>query len=115
RVSKEPEAHGRVRYLTARERKALLAACRRSQLPELELLVMLAMTTGMRRGEILQLRWSDVDLKRGHAVLHKTKNRERRAVRLVRQVVALLKKRASQKRQPSDLVFGTPEGKQLDP
>jgi len=115
RVSKEPEARGRVRYLATRERKALLTACRESQLPELELLVMLAMTTGMRRGEILQLRWNDVDLKRGHAVLHKTKNRERRAVRLVRQVVVLLKKRASQKRQDSDLIFGTPDGKQLDP
>lgn len=110
RVSKEPEPTGRVRYLNDKERDALLKACRKSALKELELLALLALTTGMRRGEILGLRWPDVDLKRRQAVLHKTKNRERRAVPLVPQVANMLQERAKVRRLDTDLVFAQPAG-----
>lgn len=116
RVSKESEPGGRVRYLNDKERDALLKACRASPLKELELLVLLALTTGMRRGEILGLRWADVDLKRRQAVLHKTKNRERRAVPLVPQVADLLKERAKKRREDTDLVFAQEgRGAPIDP
>ena len=105
RVSKEQEAQGRVRFLSDDERARLLAACRASDLRELELIVMLALTTGMRRGEILGLRWPDVDLKRRIAVLHKTKNRDRRGVPLSAGVVALLGAHAKVRRLDTDLVF----------
>lgn len=115
-VSKEKEPGGRVRFLSTKEQKALLKACQLSPLKELYLLVLLAVTTGMRRGEILGLRWSDIDLKRNQLVLHKTKNRERRAVPLVPQVSALLKKRLKAKRGDVKLVFPQPgTNKPLDP
>ncbi len=115
RVSKEAESQGRVRYLAKKEWRGLLAASRKSPLPELELLVTLAVTTGMRRGEILQLRWSNVDLKSGQAVLHKTKNRERRSVRLIPRAVALLRKHWKRSAEISDFVFCGVEGRPLDP
>lgn len=108
RVTKETESQGRVRYLSDDERTRLLKACRESNLPELELIVQLAITTGMRKGEILGLRWPDIDLARAQAVLHKTKNRERRGASIVPHVLALLKDHAKVRRLDTDLVFPQP-------
>ena len=108
RVTKGTETTGRVRYLADDERERLLRACRESPLAELELIAMLAISTGMRRGEILGLRWSDIDTKRRQAVLHKTKNRERRSVPIVPEVIALLEAHAKVRRLDTDLVFPQP-------
>jgi integrase len=108
RVSKEAEPRGRVRYLSEPERSALLAACARSRLPELEAIVLLALTTGMRRGEILALRWPDIDLKRRQLVLHKTKNTDRRSVPIVPSVAVLLEQLAKVRRLDTDRIFPQP-------
>jgi integrase len=108
RVARKTEPPGRVRYLSDDERKRLLAACSASRMAELHLIVMLALTTGMRRGEIRELRWSDIDVSRRAAVLEKTKNRERRAVPLVPQVFALLAAHGRLRRVDTDLVFPQP-------
>lgn len=105
RVSKPSEPAGRVRYLSDKELERLIEACRASKLKELELIVLLAITTGMRRGEILGLRWPDVDMRRHQAVLLKTKNRERRAVPLVPRVLPLLAEHAKVRRLDTDFVF----------
>ncbi len=105
RVSKKPEPRGRVRYLSDEERAGLLNACRKSELPELYLIVLFAMTTGMRRGELLGLRWQDVDLERHAAVLHNTKNGDRRSVLIVPEVAALLREHGRVRRLDNDLVF----------
>ncbi len=108
RVAKEQESQGRVRYLSDEERKRLLDACRKSELPELYLIVLFAITTGMRRGELLGLRWSDVDLERGVAVIHHTKNGDRRSVPIVPEVAALLRQHGRVRRLDSDMVFPSP-------
>ena len=69
---------GRVRYLQPTELRALLAAC-----PDwLRPIAALAAFTAMRRGEILNLRWLDVDMKGGRLLLPQTKNGEGRVVYL---------------------------------
>lgn len=105
RVAKERESPGRVRYLSDEEREALLEACRKSELTELYLIVMLALTTGMRRGEILGMRWSDVDLERRLIVLNKTKNRDRRSVPIVPEVLNLLREHGKVRQLGNDMVF----------
>jgi integrase len=105
RVSKEKESDGRVRYLSDDERIRLIDACRKSELSELHLIVMLALTTGMRRGEILGLRWPDVDLERKTIVLNKTKNRDRRSVPIVPAVESLLREHGRVRRLDTDLLF----------
>src|SRR5262245_31888747 len=56
---------GRVRYLQPTELRTLLESC-----PGwLRLIVALAVCTGMRRGEILDLRWLDVDLQHRRVML----------------------------------------------
>jgi integrase len=80
KVRKPPASPGRVRVLSDAERLRLLDACLQSRHPGLYRLVLLALTTGAKRGELLSLHWQDVDLERGYLRLTQTKNRERRAV-----------------------------------
>ncbi len=111
RVSKESEPGGRVRYLSDTEREALLVACRKSELRELYLIVLLALTTGMRRGEVIGLKWADIDQRRSSIVLHKTKNKERRSVPIVSIVQEALHNHAKVRRLDCELVFPGPGDK----
>ncbi len=105
-VDKNPETRGRVRYLTDDERGRLLLACRESSWTRLYLLVLLALTTGARRGELLALRWCDIDLDRGEAILHDTKNGDRRVLVLLPQALEELSRFAPKDAQTSAaLVF----------
>ena len=89
-VEKNQESRGRVRYLSDNERDRLLAACHESAWPRLHVFVLMALTTGARRGELLRLRWKDVDVDRGEAELEETKNGDRRILVLLPQVIAEL-------------------------
>jgi len=103
-VQRRPENPGCTRYLSAGERERLLDACRASSWPQLYLLVLLALTTGARKGELLGLRWADVDLERNEAHCGRTKNGDPRTLPLVPAVVDLL--RAAQGK-PTALVFAS--------
>jgi integrase len=59
--------------------------------PWVKPVVQFALHTAMRRGEMLGLRWRDVDLERRVAVLHDTKNGDTRRVPLSTGAVALLR------------------------
>ena len=112
-VEKEPR--GRVRFLSDEERDDLLAACRESKNPRLYPLVVLALSTGARRGELLSLRWGDLDWKRQVAVLLDTKNRERRALPITGHALEVLQGLAKVRRIDSDLIFANPAGKATFP
>lgn len=58
--------------------------------PYVKPVMLLALETAMRRGELLSLTWEHVDLKRQVAVLPMTKNGEARSVPLSRRAVAIL-------------------------
>lgn len=73
---------GRTRFLSDTEREKLLEVCRDSPCPYLYPLVMLAICTGARFGEIINLRWVDIDFERRVMRLEQTKNGEKRAVPL---------------------------------
>jgi integrase len=105
RVNKKPEPRGVVRYLSDDERAALLDACRKSEYKPLYLIVLFALTTGMRRGELFGLRWQDIDLERRVAVLHNTKNGDRRSVPIVPEVAELLREHGRVRRLDNDQVF----------
>jgi len=62
------------RYLSDEERKKLLEACLESSWDKMYLLVLLGITTGMRKSELINLRWSDINFDKRLASLAKTKN-----------------------------------------
>ena len=114
-VKKLREPRGRVRFLSDEERSRLLAACQVADDSRLYVLVVLAVSTGARQGELLRLRWPDIDLRRGVAVLHQTKNDERRALPLTGLALAVLTERSKVRRLDTDLVFANSEGQPIFP
>jgi len=76
---KEPK--GKDRILSEEEEMRLLEAVRlTTKSQHLEPIIITALNTGMRKGEILGLRWSNVDLKNGVIIVEGTKNGEIRKV-----------------------------------
>jgi integrase len=96
-VKGAPEGAGRVRFLTAEERDRLLKVSRISAWPKLYLLILMASTTGARRGELLGLRKRDLELPEakdvtGTATLPRTKNGDARVLVLTPAVIAEIKR-----------------------
>jgi integrase len=70
------ENNRRLRYLSQSECQTLIHNCQGSTRG----IVVTALNTGMRKGEILGLKWEQVDLRHGFILLDKTKNGERREI-----------------------------------
>lgn len=105
KVSKPREERGRVRFLDDEERYRLLEACKASSNPYIYIVVVLALSTGMRASEIKNLVWRDVELERGRIVLQHTKNGERRVLPITGVALELLKELASTPKGKDDLLF----------
>lgn len=105
RVRKFAESRGRVRYLTDDELPELISACRSSGNSDLLVAVMLALSTGARQAELMELRWKQIDLKAQTALLIDTKNGERRTLPIVGEALALLKERAKVRKIGDDRLF----------
>ena len=91
----------RVRYLQPTELRAVLGAC-----PEwLRPIAGLAVATGMRRGEVLGLRWLDIDFKGGRIMLPQTKNGDGRVVYLNTMAQHVLATVPLGNAKPTHLVF----------
>jgi integrase len=72
----------RSRRLSTEEEQRLIAACDEGKIPFLRPLMIVAVETGMRRGELLGLKWSDISHNRRVITLELTKNGSRRDVPL---------------------------------
>ncbi|MGA2467339.1 MAG: tyrosine-type recombinase/integrase [Thermodesulfobacteriota bacterium] len=92
----------RVRFLMPNEIQILLSCCPDNLKP----IVMVALHTGMRREEILSLRWTQVNLTTGIIHLDKTKNHKSRNVKMNVTVRSVL----CQVCQGSEFVFCKPDG-----
>ena len=107
-VKQVREAEKAVRVLSTEEIERLLEAC-----PSVRwrALIALAVYTGMRRGELLALRWRDVDLDTGTVWVrntseHLTKSRKNRVLALGRELCELLRELA----RKGELVFHSQHG-----
>jgi integrase len=109
-IRRKKEPRGRTRFLSDEERTELLKACAKSVWQPLRTLVLLAITTGARKGELTGLRWADVDLKKGRALVHETKNDEPRTLPLAGQVLEALRDLKLMDSARSEYVFPQPSG-----
>ena len=105
RVKKPSVSNDRVRFLDDDERQRFLNACQESSNKQLYLCVILAMSTGMRQAELMELTWKDVDIKADFLLLNKTKNGNRRHVPLAGHGLELLKEHAKLRRIDTSLLF----------
>jgi integrase len=104
RIPMEKEPPGRVRFLTEEEFERLYNAC-----PEwLKPVVLTARHTGMRKENILSLKWSEVDLFRRVINLEQTKNNERLCIPINDTLMEVLKKLAKVRHINSLYVFYHP-------
>jgi len=102
-IAAEEMDNARTRFLTPEERDRLLKVARASAWPRMYLLVLMAITTGARRGELLALRYGDLDLERCTAHVRKSKNGTQRVCPLTAEVVAEIKRHG--KAAPERLLF----------
>jgi integrase len=103
------ENNERVRVLTDAEESRLFAA-----LPDyLRSLVVAALHTGMRWGELAHLRWQDVDFHTRTLVVTQSKSGEGRRVPMNRVVIETLQALRKARKVFRDLVFTSPRGEFL--
>ena len=107
-ITKKKEARGRVRFLSNDERESLLKACANCAWKPLHTLVLLAISTGARRGELINLTWSNLDLKTARATVYETKNGETRVLPLVGRALEALRELKLQGSAKSEFVFPAP-------
>lgn len=96
----------RDRVLTESERSRLIKACKESHWNKLYLLVLMAMVTGARKGELINLRWCDINFKDSTGLLGDTKNGSSRELHFPTVVMAELKRFQE---AGTGLIFPSPE------
>src|SRR6266566_4772723 len=96
------ENNARARYLSLEELQRLIASC---MAPHIRSMVSVALNSGVRLGEILNLRWYDLDFSSGFILVRDSKNGESRHVPMDATLFALF--RAYPHRPSTDLVFSS--------
>jgi len=105
----EKEKNGREFFLTADQAETFLGKIADRYKP----LVLTALHTGARRGELLGLSWEDVDLDRRLLTFRNTKNGENRTVPMSETLSSALRRMPG--RLQGGHVFRTAEGEPLEP
>jgi len=103
RKPKTPDA--RERRLLPGELDLLLKACASTRNEWLRIGILLAVETGMRRGELLSVRWDDVCFESSTLLIRETKNGHARRIPLTDRAHTLLREREGHRDTSQTLVF----------
>jgi integrase len=95
----------RERRLREDEESRLIEAGKKTRNKLIIPIVRFALETAMRRGEILSLRWRDIDEQRATATLLETKNGHSRVIPLTDRALDILRSVGPEKRQENGRVF----------
>jgi len=104
-IKSKPEGTGRKRYLTVSEQKDLISAARESKWNKFYLLIIMAITSGARRGGLEKLCWCDIEWERSQAYCKNIKNGSDKVLHLTDAVITELKKHRA---VGNVLLFGNP-------
>jgi integrase len=112
-LEKAPEPPDPDRYLRPEEVERILAAVRvlDKKWGRLSALIVLAYHTGLRKSNLVNLTWADVDLAAGTATVNRTKNGEPIVAALSKRSVAELKRLPN--KQPEAFIFAGRTGRPL--
>lgn len=108
KIAKPSENDSRERYLTVDESKRIFAACEESRCKVLPVIFAIALTTGMRYGEIMSLQWDAVDLSEQVIKIRTSKNGKPRHVPLKGKALELVTQMALQREHTAELLFPSP-------
>jgi integrase len=103
RMKMLPESPGRIPVLEPTDENRLMVAA----LPWLRFMIRMAVGTGARQGELLGLRWRDVDLGNGSITISDSKSGESRRIPIH---PALIDELTARKGQPDGWVVTLPDG-----
>jgi integrase len=98
RIRLEREPQHRIVWLEPDEEQRLLDAAQASRTKHLHDLIVVALESGLRKTELLELEWDRVDLSRGIIRLEKTKSGKRREVPMRQRVYDVLAARAGDRK-----------------
>jgi integrase len=101
-IKRMPQSKGRTKRINGAIEQILLDSCNELSLPLLRTIIQFAIQTGMRRGELMGLRWSDIDIPNRKAYLHNTKNGDPRQVPLTKTAIEIL---SALTKEQSGIVF----------
>ena len=92
KVKQLKENNRRLRYLSREEADRLIAACYKApKCSHLAPIIITALHTGMRRSEILKLKWDDIDFRAGFIYVRDSKNYQSRMIPLTETLKQTLK------------------------
>jgi integrase len=100
-VKRPPDSLPRDRRLTPCEKDRLLSEAKRSGNTTLHIAIVIALETAMRQGEILKLKWLDVDFDKRQIIVRDTKNGSNRVVAMS----SSLKGHLTAVQKPTDCLF----------
>lgn len=112
KINRYKEGKPRERFLTKEEIEKLLAICKTSRSPHLYPVTLFAICSGARKGEILGLKWKDLNFTRNTATFRDTKNGETRTIPLSPALVSCLLDEKKRRVILSEYVFPSGDGKQ---
>lgn len=106
------ESEGRIRYLSDEERDRLLKACKESNNKYLNVIVHIALATGLRQSEILELEYSRINWEKDNCLItiKDTKNGRPHCIPLVGIAKSYLAEHSKSRRLDTDLVFPATKG-----
>ena len=110
KVRKLKENNARTRFLTDAEIEQLMKAAK----PKLQQVVTVLINTGMRRGELQNLKWPDLDFDRNLITLPRTKNGKVRYIPMNEATKQVLLQRRIAKESPLFVFSGTKPDKPWD-
>jgi len=119
KVRKNTEKPNKERYLSKDEISRMLEACDKFNIrtenynKETRLFILIALTTGARYSEIMNLKWENVDLKHRKFYFMDTKNGENRGVPMSEDVLKGLEKFRKVRKINNNSLWATKDGKKL--
>lgn len=108
KVSRLKEPAGRVRCLSPDERTRLLEVCKAHENPALYPIVVIGLCTGLRKSNVTDLAWSQVDFENRRLIFsdpEAIKNRERKGVPLATPALEALREHGKVRRMGTAYVF----------